>query len=776
MPDFTEYTDGEPFPGVIGKTRADSVPAWPMPPRAPEGTPNILMIVLDDVGFGQIGCYGGLGGRIETPNIDRLAENGLRYNNFHTTALCSPTRACLLTGRNHHRVGVGTIMEFANGFPGYNSLIPKEAAMIPAVLAERGFNTMALGKWHLCPDEFITASGPFDRWPLGQGFERFYGFLSGETSQWEPDLWHDNHKVDPPHTPEEGYHLTEDLVGKAIEWITAQKAVTPSKPFFMYFCTGAMHSPHHAPREWIEKYRGRFDDGWCNARGQTLERQKELGIVPQNTDLPPRNPGVLSWKDLSDDQRRLFARQMEVYAAFLSHTDHHIGRLVDSLEQSELLDNTLIVLLSDNGASGEGGANGLGSEMSYFNLSPESIEDMLPKMDRWGDPSTHPHYASGWAMAGNTPNRWYKQLVHEGGTRDAFIIHWPARIKDGGAIRGQFHHAVDITPTLLDILGLEMPAVVRGCPQMPLEGLSMAYSLDDPDAPTPKKLQYFEMMAHRALWAEGWKLVTVHKSIAFNYSFGLMGEESHDGDYDADRWELYRIDEDFSEVHDLAGEYPEKVKELLDLWWAEAEKHQVLPLDDNLVGRMLQPRPHIFEERDVYTYFSPVKMVRPGSPDIRNRSHTISAELEIPEGGAEGVIVSNGGVDGGYTLCIKDGKLHYVSNYLARDHFVVTSREPLPAGGISVRLEFERTLEFAGRVTLFINGAQVGSGEIPRTNPAAYAVAEGLEIGSDSTSPVWPEYKPPFVFTGVIKKVEIAAEGEPHQDPESEARVQQIRQ
>ena len=487
MPGFMEYEEGNEFPGVIGKTAKDSTPAWPVPRRAPEGAPNVLLIVLDDTGFGQIGCFGGLGGRVETPHMDRLAAGGLRYNNFHTTALCSPTRACLLTGRNHHTVGVASVMETATGYPGYNARIPKEAAMLPAVLVENGYNTMCLGKWHLAPDEHITASGPYDRWPLGQGFERFYGFLPGETSQWEPDLWHDNHKVDPPGTPEEGYHLNEDLADRAIEWITAQKAVTPSKPFFMYFATGAMHSPHHAPKEYIERYRGRFDAGWDVVREETLQKQKELGIVPEGTVLPPRNPGVRAWEELSDDEKRLFCRQMEVFAAFLTHTDDQIGRLLATWSRTGIMDDTLIILLSDNGASGEGGFSGLVSEMSFFNMSPETVEDMLAKIDKWGEPSTHPHYATGWAAAGNTPNRWYKQMVHEGGTRDPLIIHWPAHISDAGAIRSQFHHAVDITPTILEVLGLSMPAVVRGWPQMPLEGKSLAYSLSRRRRPHPQE-------------------------------------------------------------------------------------------------------------------------------------------------------------------------------------------------------------------------------------------------------------------------------------------------
>ena len=776
MSELNTYLEGTPFTGIIGRTTNESVPAWPVPADAPEGSPNILVIVLDDTGYAQLGCYGGLGGRIRTPNMDRLADEGIRYINFHTTALCSPTRAALLTGRNHHTVGVATIMEAATGYPGYNARIPRETAMLPAVLVERGFNTMALGKWHLTPDEHESASGPYDRWPLGQGFERFYGFLPGETSQWEPDLWEDNHKIDPPGRPEDGYHLNEDLVDHAIDWINAQKVSTPNKPFFMYFCTGAMHSPHHAPKEYIEEYKGAFDAGWDIVREETLARQKELGVVPENTELPAPNPGVKAWASLGDGDKRLFARQMEVFAAYLTHTDHHVGRLIDFLEEAGVLDDTLVILVSDNGASGEGGANGLSSEMSLFNLSPESIEDMLAKVDDWGSPSTHPHYATGWAMAGNTPNRWYKQTVHEGGTRDPFVIRWPARIKDAGSTRTQFHHVVDVTPTILEILGLNMPDSVRGYAQRPLEGESMAYSFADAEAPTPKKIQYFEMLSHRAIWAGGWKAVTTHWSTLFKAAFGITDHEVHDGDFDADVWELYNIDEDFSEVHDLASENPAKLTELRDLWWAEAGKHQVLPLDDNLLGKMAGDKPRVVEDRDTYTYFWPVKLVRSASPQVKNVSHVINADIKIPEGGAEGVIVSDGGLDGGYVLCIKDRLLCYVSNYLNREHYVATSDKPVPSGEVSVRMEFEKTVDFAGNVTLYINGDKVGGAEVKRTNPLAYAVAEGLEIGSDSTSPVWPEYTPPFNFTGTIKKVELRLKGGAAYDAEGFTRMAQFKQ
>lgn len=776
MDALNTYPEGAAFTGVIGRTSRESEPAWPVPPDAPDGAPNILLIVLDDVGYAQLGCYGGLGGRIKTPNIDRLAEEGLRYVNFHTTALCSPTRASLLTGRNPHSVGVASIMETATGYPGYNCRIPKETAMLPAVLVERGFNTMALGKWHLTPDEYESASGPYDRWPLGQGFERFYGFLPGETSQWEPDLWEDNHKVDPPALPSEGYHLNADLADHAIDWIDSQKASTPGKPFFMYYCPGAMHSPHHAPAEYIERYRGVFDAGWDVVREETLALQKEMGVVPESTQLPPLNPGVRAWDTLSEDEKRLFARQMEVFAAYLTHTDFHIGRLIDHLRATDLLDNTLIILLSDNGASGEGGENGLSSEMSFFNAAPETLQDMLGKIDEWGSPSTHPHYATGWAMAGNTPNRWYKQTVHEGGTRDPMVIRMPSRVKDPGAVRTQFHHVVDVAPTILDVLGLDMPASVRGYAQRPLEGMSLAYSLSDTDAPTPKKVQYFEMLSHRAIWADGWKAVTTHWSVPFKFGFGITEHETNDGDFDADHWELYRLDDDFSEVRDLSSDNPEKVRQLIDLWWAEAGKYQVLPLDDDLVARLGARRPKVIEDRDVFTYYGPIRLVRAATPQVKNLSHSIAADIEVPTEGAEGVIVSDGGLDGGYSLCVKDGALCYISNYLNREHTVIRSAAALPEGEVNVRLQFVKTVDFGGTATLFVNGEKAGEGEVARTNPMVYAVAEGLEVGSDSTSPVWPEYEPPFRFTGTIKKVVIRLEGETQDDPESQARMAQYRQ
>ena len=749
------YPEGQPHPGPIGRATAESQPAWPLPASPPAGAPNVIVVLFDDLGFAQLGCYGGLGGRIRTPHIDRLASAGLRYQNFHTTALCSPSRAALLTGRNHHSVGMATITERATGFPGYNGRIPKDAAMLPAVLVERGYATMALGKWHLTPDEHITPAGPFDRFPLGQGFERFYGFMGGETSQFEPDLWADNHRVQAPARPEDGYHLSDDLVDSAIEWIGTLKAVAPSKPFFTYVAFGATHSPHHVPAEYIGQYRGVFDEGWDVVRAQTLETQIAMGIVPPGTVLPGINPGVRAWDELSADERRLYARQMEVYAAMVTHTDAAIGRLMDYLERSGLDEDTIVMVLSDNGSSAEGAGDGRLNSFGYMNGAPDSVSEMLGHLDDWGSPHTHPHYASGWAMAGNTPNRMYKSFVHEGGTRDPLIVRWPKRIADHGAIRHQFHHIIDVAPTLLEAIGIEWPDVVRGHTQRPVEGTSMLYSFTDGDAPTPKTTQYFEMFAHRAIWAGGWKAVALHWSQAIRQRLGPIEHEMHDGDFDADQWELYRIDEDMSEMNDLAESMPDKLQELVDLWWREAERYNVLPLDDSLLARLLADKPRIFEPRDFYTYSGRVRLPRQGSPSLRDCSYTISAEVEIGDGD-EGVIVSYGGVDGGLSLCLLDGHLHYVKNFLGRAHYVASTVAPVAPGRRVIDVLFERTAPNAGDARLYVDGSLSARVEVERMNAVAFSSSEGLEVGSDTVSPVWQRYRSPFEFTGTIRRVVLS--------------------
>jgi len=762
------YQESDPFNGVISRTAIESVPAWPVPKAAPQGAPNILMIILDDLGFAQLGCFGGLGGRIQTPHLDKLATNGLRYTNMHSTALCSPSRSAILTGRNHHSNGVGIIMERATGFPGYNGRIPHECGMLPAVLLENGYNTFCLGKWHLAPDEHTGPTGPFDRWPLGQGFERFYGFTAGETDQWHPDLIEDNRRIELP--KDNNYHLTQDLVDHAIEWISLQKAVNEEKPFYMYLSLGAVHSPHHAPKEYIERYKGIFDEGWDIIREQTLARQKELGVVPANTELPPVNLGLRAWYSLSDKEKAVYTRQMEVFAAFLTHTDEQLGRLLSFIEDSGHIDNTLILVVSDNGASAEGGPHGLITEVSYFNGAPETLDEMYEKLDDWGGPTTSPHYATGWAWAGNTPQRWYKGFTHEGGTRVPMIVHWPAGYQTKGEVRSQFHHLVDFTPTVLDLLGLEFPQVLRGYPQRPLEGASFAYTFADGNAPTRSTAQYFEIFGHRGLWYKGWKLVTMHPSNAAVGKIGDIPIELRNGDFDHDVWELYHLDEDFSEAHDVAAQHPERVEELLDMWWSFAGKYNVLPLDDRLIERLIAWRPPVFKEKDVYTYNARVRLGRSTSPNVINRSHNITARVEIPAGGAEGVIVSNGSLDGGYSLFVQDGRLKYVSNYLGREHFVIEADKPLPEGEVIVTMRWEKTGKFAGHVTLFQNKEKVGEGDVPRSNPVAYAATEGLEIGTDSVISTWPGYIAPFAFTGGIVKVVINTQGARYVDPEGEAR------
>ena len=634
------------FQGKIGSTYKDSTPDWkPAEPlQAPTGAPNVLVIVLDDVGFGQLGCYGG---PIQTPNIDKLAGRGLRYSNFHTTALCSPSRGVLLTGRNHHAIGLAAITEGATGFPGNYGTIPKSAATIAEVLKQNGYNTMALGKWHLAPYTAFTSAGPFDRWPLGMGFEKYYGFLGGETDQWAPLLVQDNQFAETPIRA--GYHLTQDLVDHTITYIRDQQQANTGRPFFTYLALGACHAPLHAPPEFIAKYKGRFDQGWDQVRAETFDRQKALGIIPKDAVLPPGNPGVQPWAELNETQRKVYCRLQETFAGFLDHADHHLGRLFHSLEEMGLSDNTLIVLVSDNGASQEGLRDGTCNTDRFRNYFPDTVDEIIGQIDQIGSPSTDPHYPMGWAMAGNSPLKRWKQDTHAGGNTDPFIVSWPARIKDGGAIRTQYHHLVDVVPTILELSGLPAPTSVNGVAQMPLHGVSMAYSLNDANAPTRKTVQYYEMLGSRAIWSGGWKAVTWHKK---------------DTSWDDDSWELYHTDADFTESTNLADRQPEKLKELQALWQEEAEKYHVLPLDDRRYERAADPtRPVAALPKKQYTFYPGTSILHPlAAPLLLGREHTITAFVEIPPGGAEGVLACSGGEFGGWSLFLQDGKLHYVHN------------------------------------------------------------------------------------------------------------------
>lgn len=754
--------DKSEFQGVIGESYKDSKPWWPEPVRPPQGAPNVVIIVLDDVGYSQLGCFGS---EIQTPAIDKLAAGGLRYTDFHTTALCSPTRACFLTGRNHHSVGMACITEGATGYPGSNAIIPKSAAMLPEILRQRGYNTFALGKWHLTPANEVSALGPYDRWPLGQGFQRFYGFLGAETNQYYPDLTYDNHHVEPPKKPEQGYHLTVDLTDKAIQFIRDQQSVDPDKPFFLYLAYGACHAPHHGPKEWADRYKGKFDNGWDKVREETLARQKQMGIVPANTDLSPRPPWIQEWDKLSPDEKRVFARMQEVFAGFLSHTDHNIGRLINYLEEAGKLDNTLLMVVSDNGASPEGGLLGSTNEHRFFNYIPEDLKANLAALDDLGGPKYYNHYPMGWAHAGNTPLKRYKRETFQGGVTDPLIIHWPTGIKDKGGIRRQYHHAIDLMPTVLQVIGITSPAQVNGIKQKPIEGMSLAYSFNEAQAPSRKEVQYYEMLGMRSIWHKGWKAVTDH-------------QPDSGGDFKADKWELYHVAEDFSESHDLAAKNPDKLKEMIRLWFVEANKYNVLPLDDRLGARGLDYHPAAAPDRASYTFYPGTAPQNEATTvKTHNRSHSITAQVDIPAGGAEGVLLAQGSKFSGFSFFIQNKKLIYVHNYVGVEEYTITSDTEVPTGPSTLRFEFQVTGKpevmkgkgAPGIGRLFINGKQVGEGKIPVTVPLAYSLSgEGLAAGRDVGMPVTERYRAPFEFTGALKQVVVEVDGEAQRNPQGE--------
>jgi arylsulfatase len=780
-----EYQPGTAFSGVIGRTVEESSPAWPEPLRAREGAPNVLFIVLDDTGFAQLGCYGS---PIATPNMDRLAANGLTYNNMHTTALCSPTRSCILTGRNHHSNAMASITEASTGFPGANGNIPHENGFLSEILLGEGYNTYALGKWHLTPADQISAAGPYDRWPLGRGFERYYGFLGGETHQYYPELVHDNHQVEQPATPEDGYHVTEDLVDKAISYIADAKQVAPDKPFFMYFCTGAMHAPHHVRKEWSDQYAGQFDDGWEAYREQAFERQKQLGIVPADAELSRHDPDVPPWNALSDEERRLYARMMEVYAGFLTHTDHHIGRLLDVLSDLGELDNTLVMLISDNGASSEGGPHGSVNENLFFNNVPESLEEYLARIDELGGPDTFNHYAWGWTWAGNTPFRRWKRETYRGGISDPFVVHWPAGIQAKGEVRAQYAHAVDMVPTVLDAIGVEPPTSMRGVTQSPLEGVSLAHTFEDAGAESRRTTQYFEMMGHRSLYHDGWRAVCPWPGPSFTESGGSFGDpisKERLTELDAEAWELYHVAEDFAENNDVAADNRDRLIAMIGTWYVEAGKYKVLPVDGRGTARFAEERPQIAVGRTSYTYYRGTQKVPTNvAPIVLNRPHSITADVEVPAGGANGILMAQGGTDGGYAFYVKDGKLTWVHNYVAKEYPTVVSTIDVPEGRHQLRFEFEVTgppdvakgKGTPGNVQLYIDGEVVGAAEVPVTTPLAIGLTAGLSVGEAPGAPVSPEYEPPFTFGGEVHSITINVAGELIEDDEATLRRLMARQ
>jgi arylsulfatase A-like enzyme len=784
-PELVEYASGTAFPGVIGRTFDASSPAWPEPLRAREGSPNVLFIVIDDTGFGHLGCYGS---PISTPNIDRLAEGGLRYSNMHTTALCSPTRSCILTGRNHHSNHMAGITEISTGFPGYDGYIPFENGFLSEILRLEGYNTYAVGKWHLTPTDQITAAGPYDRWPLGRGFDRYYGFMGGDTHQYYPELTSDNHRVEPEKTPEEGYHLTEDLTDKAISFIADAKQVAPNKPFFLYFATGAQHAPHHVQKEWADKYKGAFDDGWDAYREKVFAKQKRLGLVPRNATLSEHDPDVQNWKKLSAKERKLYARMMEVFAGFLEHTDHHIGRLLDFLKEIGELDNTLIMLISDNGASAEGGPTGSVNENKFFNFVPDSLEQNLAAIDDIGGPKYFNHYPWGWTHAGNTPFRRWKRETYRGGISDPFIVHWRKGIKAKGEVRTQYAHAIDMVPTVLDALGVAPPESIRGVTQSPIEGVSFAHTFDDKKAASKHVTQYFEMLGHRSIYHDGWRAICPWPGTSFTESgrqFGTPIPAEMLTELDATGWELYHVAKDPTETENLANDDRARLIEMIAQWYVEAGKYNVLPVDGRGQQRLAEERPVIAKDRERYVYYHGTQEVPANSaPRILNRPHTITALVDIPEGGAEGVLVSQGGVDGGFTFFVKGGKLRYTYNYVAEQRFEVVSDKDVPSGRHALSFEFEPTGKAQplkgkgtpGVAKLFVDGKPVGEAKLPVTIPLAMGLASGVNVGADAGAPVTEGYEPPFPFTGTIEKVVYDVSGEHVVDQEAEIRMALARQ
>jgi len=742
-----------PFRGKMGRTVKDSTPDFPKSVEAPGGAPNVLLILTDDVGFGASSTFGG---PIQTPNFQRLADSGLRYNMYHTTALCSPTRAALITGRNHHSVASGVITEFATGYPGYNSLVPKSAGSVGSVLKDNGYNTSWFGKMHNVPDWMSSQAGPFDLWPTGLGFEHFYGFLGGDSDQWHPALYDGTNPIE-PYLGDPNYILDRDLADKAIDWMRMQHALAPTRPWLLYYATGTAHAPHHAPKDWIAKYKGQFDQGWDKVREETLARQIKLGVVPPNTQLTKRPEQIAAWDSLSADQKRLYARMMEVYAGALSHADYHIGRLLDAVEQSGQLDNTLVIfMMGDNGASAEGTLQGTTNEVgTAANGVKESIPFLLSMIDELGGPRTYNHYPVGWAHAMDTPMQWTKQIAsHFGGTRNGLVISWPARIKDKGGLRSQFCHVIDIVPTIYEAAKITPPKVLDGVEQKPLDGVSLVYTFDNATVATRHGTQYFEMFGNRAIYKDGWMASTT----PLRLPWVTIGSEPNPDDF---KWELYNINEDFSQANNLVEKNPDKLKELQDAFDVEAKKYNVYPLDSSFASRADPAiRPSLTRGRSEFTYFPGMIRIPEGSaPDFKNKSWTIAAEVAIPQGGANGVLATMGGRYGGWALLVQDGKPEFAYAYSNQpEHkYRVVSDQPLAPGNHIVRVKFDYAgggIGKAAAATLLVDEKQVGQGQIPQTVGVRFSLDETFDIGEDTGTPVLETYeaKMPFRFTGTLKR------------------------
>jgi arylsulfatase A-like enzyme len=724
--------------------------------RPPKDAPNVLVVLLDDVGFAASSAFGGA---CQTPNFEKLASTGLKYNRFHTTALCSPTRQAMLTGRNHHSVGMGGVTELATSAPGYSSLLPKNKAPLPMTLKLNGYSTAQFGKCHEVPVWQASPMGPFDQWPTGGGgFEYFYGFIGGETNQWDPGIYEGTTPVEPPKTAEEGYHFTEDMTDKAIAWVRQQKALMADKPFFMYFAPGACHAPHHVPKAWADKYKGKFDQGWDKLREEILSRQKSLGVVPQNAELTTRPKEIPAWDEVDPKMKPVLAREMEVYAGFLEHTDHHGGRLFDTLKDLQILDDTLIyVIIGDNGASAEGTLNGTFNELLMLNgiTGIETQEFLMERIDKFGSPEAYNHYAVGWAHAMDTPYQWTKQVAsHWGGTRNGTIVHWPTGIKAKGEIRSQFCHVIDVAPTVLEVAGLPEPTLVNGVQQAPMEGVSMAYSFDDAKATERHELQYFEMFCNRGIYHKGWSAVTRH-STPWVATAKLPA-------FDDDVWELYDGSEDWTQARDLAKEMPEKLRELQRLWLIEATKYNVLPIDDRRVERFnadLAGRPQLVKGNSQLLFGGMGRLSENSVLVTKNKSFSITADVEVPSSGAEGVIIHQGGAFGGMSLYTKGGKAKFAYNFFGLQTFTTEASQPIPAGKHQVRMEFTYDgggLAKGGNVSLYYDGKKVGEGRVERTVPMAFSSDETTDIGRDTATPVSSDYtRNTSVFNGKVNWVQI---------------------
>jgi arylsulfatase A-like enzyme len=720
--------------------------------KAPEGAPNVVIVLLDDIGFGHSSAFGG---PCRMPTLEKLAAGGLKYNRFHTTALCSPSRVALLTGRNHHVNNAGAIMELATAFPGNTGVRPLSVTPLAEILRQNGYSTAAFGKYHETAPWEVSVSGPFDRWPTRSGFDKFYGFIGGETNQWAPGIFDGTVRIEPPTTP--GYHFSTDMTNQAINWVSAQQALTPDKPFYMYFATGATHAPHHAPKEWIEKYKGQFAGGWDKLREQTFARQKQLGVIPADAKLTPRPKEIPAWDDMSPDQKRLFERQMETFAGFAEHTDHEVGRLVAQLEAIGELDNTIFYyIVGDNGSSAEGGPEGTYNEMMALNGIVGTADQMMGHIDAWGDATTFPHFAIGWAWAGNTPFQWTKQVAsHFGGTRNGMVLHWPKGIKAKGEIRSQFSHVIDVAPTVLEAVKLPEPKVVNGIEQRLMDGVSMLYTVDDAKAKDRHTTQYFEMFGNRGIYHDGWVACTRHSIPWLMVPLPPLS---------ADVWELYNVEKDFSQADNLAAQHPEKLKELQAVFLQEAIKNHVLPIDDRRVERFnpaIAGRPDLMNGRKSLTVYEGMTgMTENAFINIKGVRHTVTAEIEVKDANAAGVIIAQAGYFGGWAIYMKEGKVHHEYNWFALERTNIAAPSALAPGKHTIVYEFIPDAAkpgAGGKSILTIDGTKVAEGHIPKTQPFMFSADEGADVGLDAETNVSPDYKQGIAnkFTGKIVKITV---------------------